>query len=76
MHCPIIPRDIGGFAGKKQCIFHRTSQSFLRAVGTDRSIAIGAARKWVALPVMKISIVKKVLQLKSISQGEEELKER
>lgn len=51
----VVPARISGLAGKKQSVFDWTGQSLLRTIRANCPVTVGSARKWIALPVMKVS---------------------
>src|ERR1700736_1744527 len=62
MNSPVVARDVGGFPGKKQCVLNRTRQCLLRAISADFCIAVGPAREWIILPIVKVSMLEQAFQ--------------
>src|SRR5579864_3514151 len=57
----VVPRNVRGFAGEKQCFFHRTAQGFRRSGGSCFDIAVGAPGIRIGLPIVEIGSLEQVL---------------
>lgn len=50
----VVPPDIGSFSRKEERILYWARESFLSAIRSHLPVAVSSARKWIALPIMKI----------------------